>query len=411
MSISSQVSLKKNLWGLVLIQGASYLAPLFMLPFLSRTLGLDAFGIAFFGISVVIFAGVVVDFGFDLYASYYIAKRREDQPFVNRIAGAIFTVKLGLFMVLSVIFCLWAFLSNTYTPEFILSLLFPIGALAFQPNWLFLAIESMQEITVYFIVSRIAYIFLVLFTVTSPEDSLLVILCLGASYGINSFLSLRKMTKVGVVPIAPTLPEIRETLSGSFGFFLARSSSAFYSGGGTIFLGLVVSGAQLGYFTSAEQLFRGLQGMFSPVAQALFPFMSRTQNRKIFVLMFFAVLCLGAITLILALAVAEPLIKLLYGSGFEESASPFLVFLLVLALNIPSTLLGYPLLGSMGYSSYVNFTVMVGCGAQIALLSSIYLAGLASALSVAACIAQVEFLILSMRVAKLLSVSRECPHK
>ena len=138
-----------------------------------------------------------------------------------------------------------------------------------QPNWLFQSLENTYEIASYFIISRFFYIGLVFVFVNAPHDYYKVIICLGLCFSINAILSLRKMIKLGYLPTWPSVLAVRSVIFESSGFFYARASSSIYGAGGTVFLGLVSTNAQVGYFSSAEQIFRGLQGLFTPVAQAI----------------------------------------------------------------------------------------------------------------------------------------------
>ncbi|MDG1928481.1 MAG: oligosaccharide flippase family protein, partial [Nitrospinaceae bacterium] len=316
----------KNFGSLSIIQFSSYIAPLLILPYLSRVLGVEGFGVVFFGVSFVTVCGVLIDFGFELYAPYKIARRREDVSYIKKLSGAIFGAKLFLFLITALITIMFASIVNEYETKFILLFLFPIFFFSIQPNWLFQSLENTFEIAGYFIISRFIYIGLVFVFVNTLDDYFKVIICLGLSFCINAILSLRKMIKLGYIPIFPSFLSVLSVISESSGYFYARASSSIYGAGGTVFLGLVSTNAQVGYFASAEQIFRGLQGLFTPMAQALYPYMSRKQDKNAFIWALCAALFVCLMCILVGVFAGESILELVFGSDFGPSYLPFFFF-------------------------------------------------------------------------------------
>ena len=397
----------KNFGSLSIIQLASYMAPLLILPYLSRILGVEGFGVVFFGVSFVTICGVLIDFGFELYAPFKIARHREDVSYIKKLSGAIFGAKLFLYLIVAVITVMFALLSNDYETKFILLFLLPMFFFSIQPNWLFQSLENTFEIAGYFIVSRFIYIGLVFGFVNIPDDYFRVIICLGFCFAINAILSLRKMIKLGYLPIFPSLYEVWSVICESSGYFAARASSSIFGAGGTVFLGLVSTSTQVGYFASAEQIFRGLQGLFTPIAQALYPYMSRKHDRKTFVWVLCAAIFVCWACILAGAFAGESILELVFGADFRPSYVPFFVFLVILAINVPSTLIGYPFLGAMGLSGYVNVTVITAGVIQLCLLIVMFMLDLNDAFDVTLSILVVELIILFMRGVKVLGVIKK----
>jgi polysaccharide transporter, PST family len=407
MEVQGAQVLLKNFSSLSIIQFSSYVAPLLILPYLSRTLGVDGFGVVFFGVAFVTICGVLIDFGFDLYAPYKIARHREEVSYINKLSGAIFGAKIFLYLIVALFTVIFAFVSNVYEAKFILLFLFPMFFFSIQPNWLFQSLENTFEIAIYFIVSRFIYIGLVFVLVNTRDDYFMVIICLGACFSINAILSLRKMVKLGYLPVYPSFSAVRSVISESSGYFLARASSSIYGAGGTVFLGLVSTHAQVSYFSSAEQIFRGLQGLFTPVAQALYPYMSRKNDRKTFVLILVASIFVCLVCILVGIFAGELILELVFGADFKPSYIPLMAFLAVLAINVPSTLIGYPFLGAIGHSSYVNMTVITAGIVQLCLMIILYMLDLSSAFYVTLSIVVAELLILLLRSFKVFLVLKQ----
>jgi len=73
----------------------------------------------------------------------------------------------------------------------------------------------------------------------------------------------------------------------------------------------------------------------------------------------------------------------------------------VLAINVPSTLIGYPFLGAMGHSSYVNMTVITAGIVQLCLLIVLYMFDFSSAFYVALSIVAAELTVFLLRSFKV----------
>tara|TARA_B110001450_G_scaffold218812_1_gene213470 strand:- start:17280 stop:17546 length:267 start_codon:yes stop_codon:yes gene_type:complete len=78
-----------------------------------------------------------------------------------------------------------------------------------------------------------------------------------------------------------------------------------------------------------------------------------------------------------------------------------LAFLVVLAINVPSTLIGYPFLGAMGHAGYVNMTVITTIIVLLCLLVLLYMFHFSSAFYVTISIVAAEFSILLLRSFKV----------
>ena len=56
----------QNFLSLFFLQGANYILPLLVLPYLVRVLGAEKFGLVMFAQSLAVFLNVLVDFGFNI---------------------------------------------------------------------------------------------------------------------------------------------------------------------------------------------------------------------------------------------------------------------------------------------------------------------------------------------------------
>ena len=89
---------KDTIW-LIGLQGANYLVPLLVWPYLMYSLGAEGFGIYSFGIALAQYLMMLVDFGFNLTASKQIALAQSNSLEINRIFSSTMVAKLLLLII------------------------------------------------------------------------------------------------------------------------------------------------------------------------------------------------------------------------------------------------------------------------------------------------------------------------
>ncbi len=182
-----QHSVAKNSFALFFLQFANMLAPLIILPYLTRVLGIDNFGIVMLSMSACAIGVIITDFGFNLSATYEISKNRENHSYINEYIGAVFIVKFFL----AFVFCCGLLLFNSVNnPELLIYIGLNIFFQAFLPTWFFQGVEKMKGITIYMLIAKVVYIALVFLFVNKEADAELVVLFFAVSNFVAVVISL-----------------------------------------------------------------------------------------------------------------------------------------------------------------------------------------------------------------------------
>ena len=135
----------QNFLSLLVLQGANYILPLLILPYLVRVLGAEKFGLVMFAQSLAIFLTVFVDFGFSLSGTREISLARHDKDKTGQIFLAIMFIKIILiFIALALLFIIVSTFSRFSIDKevYLLSFGVVIGQALF-PVWFFQGIEKM----------------------------------------------------------------------------------------------------------------------------------------------------------------------------------------------------------------------------------------------------------------------------
>jgi PST family polysaccharide transporter len=390
----------RNSAALFILQLINMIAPLIVLPYLSRVLGLDGFGLVMFALSVCAIALVITDFGFNLSATYSISKRREDKTYVNELIGAIFLIKVGLFLLFLFSIIVFSYFKTMDSARLLLSIYISLNVLfqAFLPTWFFQGIEKMKNVTVYMFFAKISYIVLVFICISDKSDVELVILLYAMSNLIAVILSLKSIYSNGYSIKRPLTIKLKDVFKESVQFFISRAAVSIYTSASTFLVGAIAGVQQLAIFGASEKIYQASKSVTAPVAQALFPYMAKTNNTT---LLMKVVLVMITILSIVCLSVgfwANEIMGLIFGDEFIEAGAILQLFLIITIINFLSVNFGYPAFAGIGKVHIANYTVVLGAVVHLILLFFLYIWDEFTALNVVKAVLITESIVMLLRL-------------
>lgn len=397
----------RNTAALFILQIINMVAPLMVLPYLSRVLGVEAFGLVMLALSIIAIGVIVTDYGFNLSATYTIAKHRSNIAYVSELIGAVFLIKALLALVFLIIVMVFGYFMG-YS-DCLLPLLIGFNVLlqAFLPAWFFQGIERMKEITIYMVCAKLAYVVMVYVSIDQFSQVSYVILLLCLSNIFASLVAIRFIYLNGYSIVKPSKKIIIEILRYGAPFFVSRAAVSVYTTASTFLVGAYGGLQQAAYYGASEKLYQASQSVTGPVAQALFPYMAEKQDDKLF---FKVVLFIGFPLVIGCLLVgiwADQIVRLIFGPGFSESGPILQVFLIVTIINFIGVNFGYPAFASVNRVNIANYTVLLGAVIQVCCLSFLFFTGSFSAISVALSVLVTEVFVMLLRVFIFLYIKRK----
>jgi len=355
-----------NIMSLTGIQFVQYLLPLVTFPYLTRVLGPANFGRVAFALAFIGYFQILTDYGFNLSATREISINRDDLSQVSKIYSSVMVTKtllmlLTFTLMLIIISSFGRFQGDPLLYIFTFGLV--LGSVLF-PVWFFQGVERMRYISMLRILSSIIYTTLIFLIVRGPQDYLYVPLINSIGFilvGVYSQHIVRKEFKVKF--LRPTLQDIKRQLVEGWYLFISTLAVSLYTTSNRFILGLLVGNATLGYYAVAEDITRALQGLVSPIGQAIYPYFSRIQAedrerakselKKMLII-------IGILTFIFSilLVFAAPfIIKILAGPLYMESIHLLQVLVFIIFAIGVNNILGIQGLVSFGYKE--KFTRIV----------------------------------------------------
>lgn len=279
-SLLSSVVLR-NFGALSVLQVGTYLAPLLLVPYLTRVLGIELFGSWMFAMAFVIFARICVSYGFDLTATKQVAVASDSMCRLSELLADVVAVRLLIWLLCFVLIMCVSLLSNQIAEvrPLIVIAFFILPGEAIFPVWLFQGMETMGAITLIRLGTKLANLSLVLAFVKGPDDILLVPLIEATTMMAGGLIALvLAIRRFGLRLVWPSPRRVETQLRDGGPIFVATLAVQFYTTLNMIVLGFIVGPAAVGAYAIAEKIYSALRGLLGPFVQAVFPAMARLHD-------------------------------------------------------------------------------------------------------------------------------------
>lgn len=327
----------KNAASLYVVQFSQFFLPLLVLPYLTRVLGPDAFGLFIFAQAYGLFLAVFIEYGFNMSGTRSIIQQLNPGGRLNKIYGVL-GAQLSLMLIVLPLSLLVAYLIPLLRENFVLLMLgtFLGTSVGLRNYWYFLSIEKLLIPAITSVFISLLYIIGVFTLVKGPADvSVLLAVQIATQFiGLIILYSIM-INKVGVAGFR--MNEIKIAMNEGWNLFLSSLSINLYTQINAFILGLVSVPAQVGFFGASDKLVRAANRMQIPLAELFFPKMNKliNQNSKNAEIMirkiFWIMLGVSSLLTIGIIATAPWAIPFILGDGYE----PAIYLAQLLSLSLP----------------------------------------------------------------------------
>ena len=273
-----------NFISLSVVQGLSIFFPLIIFPYLLQILGVEGFGVFTLIQTVIMYADLLVSFGFGLTATKHIAKNISDKEKTNNIITSVYFIKIILFLIPLILFLIAALFIPYLRNHFVLiliSCMYVLGNLLF-PDWYFQGIQKMRNITIVAFVSKCISLLLIILFVKHRTDVGYAIMAISVGNfiaGLVGFFILIKSISIKL-QLAPR----RYILS-----FFKESGYVFssiilvplYSSVNIFILRVFTNPLMVGYYAIAEKIFSAVSMLTSIANRTFYPHLSQLYSKSV----------------------------------------------------------------------------------------------------------------------------------
>lgn len=399
-----------NFISLSLVQGFSFLFPLITFPWLLRMLGVEGFGIYTLIQTGIMYADLLISFGFGLVATQEISRNISNPVRIREIIATVYIIKFFLFLasLLLILICalfipfLWEHISLAF-----ISCLYLLGNLLF-PDWYFQGIQKMRNITIVSFISKLISLALIILLVKGKDDIGYAVFGLSAGNFIAGVIGFFILLNTGTISRAiPPKPVIRNAFKESGYVFTSIILAPLYSSVNLFILQAFTNPLMVGYYAIAEKIFSAIGMLTNIVNRTFYPHLSQLYVESLprykktirsIVFIFIGGFCLLAVAQFFA---AEPVVHLLAGRNKGQDMSYAVEILRIMSVGIlfsPFASFFFQLMILQGQkkASIINISIMIiinlvsgslfayyyqGRGMAVSLCITVFLIGLMNYLS------------------------------
>ncbi|MCX8854936.1 oligosaccharide flippase family protein [Vibrio parahaemolyticus] len=402
------MSFAKNIFYMFVVQVSNYIAPLAVLPFLTRVLGPENFGKMAVIYSICAVSMVISDYGFSLSGTNYVSRNRNDKRKIGYYIYSVFIIKIIISIAILLLILLYLIEFSNFESIFSIFSVLTVIILSqtFQFTWFYQGIEKMKAISIYSLISKLTYVSLVFFFVRNDDDVMLVLWSYAFSQVLSSLISLFGVYKLGFRFKRTPLSHVIEVAKNGGLFFISRLSVTVYTTSNTILISNFSGLAASGIYSSAEKLYQAGQNVTSPVTQVLFPTMVRKKCFKYLFKIVFSLYIPILISCIVSYIYAEEIMTIFFGEEFRSGADTLRLLMILLSINFLNANLGYPAFAIIDKLNQCNLSVIIGSITHFGILFGIWVTFGINSVSLVYALIITELIVFSIRLGFLLNENR-----
>lgn len=360
--------LVENFVSLSFLQISNYLLPLITLPYLTRVIGVEKFGLIALTVAVAQYFVLLTDFGFNLTATKEISINRCNNLKISEIFISVYIIKLALFILSSIFLFLLVIVVPAIKTEqnlYVLAFASVLGWLLF-PQWLYQGLEKMKFITIFIVSTRIICTSMIFLIVKSPDDYLWVQALSSLGYLVSGLLGFFYSFKIFRFSFTfPQINVLREQVKSGMHVFLSNLSINLYTTSNSVVLGIFTNNTVVGYYSAAERIFKAFQFLGMPLYQAIFPRMSKlySENRDRAISIFSKIFKITiVVTFLISLIISVSshiIIPIILGKQFEQSTIIFSLLSWIVVVSWGNYTLGVHGLVNFGYEKIFSKIIVI----------------------------------------------------
>lgn len=352
---------------LLVLNAARMFFPFITLPYLTRVLSADSYGVVAYVKAVMNYMQVIVDFGFLLSATKRVVETKGNRKEAGYVIGDNIAAKLILAAAAAAVLgsmVLMIPMLREYVLFTFLSYVVVVLTI-FLVDFYFRGIEKMQIITLRFLVMKGLSTFLTFFAVKADEDILWIPILdiLGSLAAI--VLVWVEIRKEGIRVRCTGMRMILQLIKESSVYFFSNVASTSFNAFATILMGMSLNTEDIAFWSVCTQIVYAAQSIYIPVSDALYPEMIRSKDISLIkkvIKIFMPLITLGCGA---AYFLAELGLYIVGGRVYVEAADVFRMLIPVIFFGFPSIIFGWPVLGAIGKVKETTRTTVTAVVLQI----------------------------------------------
>ena len=393
---------KNVLKNIIMLYGMSIskiIFPLLTLPYLTRVLSVESYGVVSYVKAVMQYLQIAVDFGFMLSGTKDIVNAKNDHEKLEKevgdillarilLAAAALVALLGMIVVIPLLRTNIGYTLLAFVTVFLSVFLF---------DYFFQGIEKMQVIALRFATMRGIATAMTFVFVHSDKDVLLVPLLDAVGSLVAVLLVFIELKKENITIHFSGFKAAWKKLRDSFVYFASNMATTAFGALNTLLIGAFLPATEVAYWSVCMQLIGAVQTMYTPIIDGVYPEMIRTKRWdfiKHLLMIFMPIVFAGSA---FSIAVAPYVLQIVGGKQYVAATPLFRLLVPVLIFSFPAVVLGWPTLGALNKAAQVTKTTIISAIVQLGGLLGLIVTGRFTVLWIAVFRCITEFVLLVSR--------------
>ena len=360
---------------LYILQIFSTVIPLITLPYITRVLGIEKYGVFSKMLNYITYLQVFVEYGFTLTGASKISLA-QNQEEINKVFSNIIVCKIiNCLISLIIIFCLGFTLfynSGQWKCLFILALL--CLSEVFIQTWMLQGLQDMKFIMIINVLARCFSTVLIFIFVKTTNDLLLYSFLFVATNIIVAVFGLLLVTKKFQVRFVKTnIKEIVLEFRDGWYLFTTSFASKICSNIAITVLGIFTTDIIIGGYSAVLKIPQIIVMVYAPLGQAIYPYMCKNFKQDKFkavnfIKKLFLVILIGClIGLFVLIGLRDFIINIVYGEEYIAYAYLTIPLGIWLVCSILNNVLGIQILVASGNQKIYSRCFLISVVALVGL--------------------------------------------
>lgn len=402
--------LAANTFYLYLLTFTNYFFSFITVPYQTRVLGPEVFGIIGFALAFYTYFLLIIDYGFVLSATKTVAENSKDKYEIGKILSNVTIQKTILAIICLLILFVTSFFVNLIKENIVIIILYLLLAYLtnLTPDFIYRGLENMKILSIRAVVIRMIFTLLIFVFLKRPSQYLLVPIfqIIGVTVSLI-WIYYDLIVKQRIHFAKSKFLEFKTTFLNSSNYFLSRIASTIYGATNTVIIGfLYPSSLILGYYTSAEKFKSLASQAASPIADSLYPYMIRTNDYRTLLRILIYIEIMVIVGCIILGLYASNICAILFGEEYASAGIFLQLFLPCIAIILPNYVMGFPALTPIGKQKWANFSVEIAMLNQLIGFGVLYFVGYLNAYSICCLTVLSDFICFFVRLYVFISSYR-----
>ena len=328
-----KTQLLKNIFSLGTVQLVNYVFPLITVPYVSRIIGPESYGIINYATAFIAYFTLLIGYGFDLTATRKIARNPDDNVYVSRVFSQIVNARILLFLISVLFFLICILVVEPLRNNIYVTLIIFVSTISvvLVPQYIY---QGKQQLSIFAFLNFLKGLIstILVFVLIKTRSDYVILPAINVMVGLlgSVLLLIYACRKFNLTYQWVKMKDTFRLLYDEKVIFISTVVISLYTTTNTVVLGLFVPAAEVGYFTVSLSLLNVISSVISiPFSSAIFPYVGNAfaNNReaglevirKILPLISYLTLFAGIVLFVFA----PLIIHVFYGNQFHNAVISF----------------------------------------------------------------------------------------